>query len=456
MSDETETPSTRPRTSRFKEHTNTANSIRPPPEELWKDLAIENLIDQFNEDNKAPPTRKASGTSTTSGARPGVLRGSSNTSSQGTSSANGGRNASTSQPPTPASEGAFGRFQRVFAAVFGGVLGKRKAGNADAERDREQQVLDERKQAAEAAYYEAKDRGLLPTPKIFVRPGLAARSHNCVADAATPNRPPRTPLLRQTPSRKDLHKQNKLSKRVSNLEHKLASARKELQSVLDTNDATIPPVPPLPAFLPPTPPVTSQSDTEPAPQFLARSSPPSPEPSQERHRRRHSSNETAKISKKRKATAQDDLDCDYIPVPTSSDPDIDMDTDIAMSDSGLSNADAPRTIKRVKSTSSRKKTGSRLQKRRSRADAKDRPVTVVPDGVCVPFVPAVPVVSGVAGDMEVDGGDVVVSKTTTTTTTTATTTIKEAKKEQHQENNADGKILREGDDGYGGLEHEMF
>jgi hypothetical protein len=181
MSNDIETPTTRPRTSRFKEHTNTASSIRPPPDELWKDLGIEQLIESFNEENKAPATsRKSSGNSaTTPSARPGILRGSSNTSSLGTPSVTGNRTASTSQPTVPANEGAFGRFQRAWASVFGGVLGKRKAGNADAERDKEQQILDERKKAAEAAYHEAKDRGLLPTPKVFVRPTLAAKSHNC-------------------------------------------------------------------------------------------------------------------------------------------------------------------------------------------------------------------------------------------------------------------------------------
>ncbi|CBX97005.1 predicted protein [Plenodomus lingam JN3] len=63
MSDEgSETPSNPPRASRFREHTNTSNSIRPPPDELWKDIAIDNLIDKFNEENAAPPptSRKSS------------------------------------------------------------------------------------------------------------------------------------------------------------------------------------------------------------------------------------------------------------------------------------------------------------------------------------------------------------------------------------------------------------
>lgn len=182
MSEEVDQPSAPPRASRFREHTNTTNSIRPPPDELWKDLAIDQLIDQFNEENSAPPANahRGSANGAPSSGRAGILRVSSHGgSSTGTSSALGSRNAGTSQTASTPSEGAFGRFQRAFASVFGGVLGKRKAGSPDAERDKEQQLLDERKKAAEAAYHEAKERGLLPTPKVFVRPGLAAKSHNC-------------------------------------------------------------------------------------------------------------------------------------------------------------------------------------------------------------------------------------------------------------------------------------
>jgi hypothetical protein len=62
------------------------------------------------------------------------------------------------------------------------VLGKRKAGSADAERDKEKQILEERKQAADEAYQArklAQEQGLLPTPKVFVRPALTPRSHKC-------------------------------------------------------------------------------------------------------------------------------------------------------------------------------------------------------------------------------------------------------------------------------------
>ncbi|KAJ4369634.1 hypothetical protein N0V83_005396 [Neocucurbitaria cava] len=417
MSEDTET-SAPPRASRFKEHTNTNGSIRPPPDELWKDLGIEQLIEQFNEENQRPPVRRnPSGTSATSvttkgAAAPIALRASSETRAPGiyensslgnatpvfgvpSVAATGGLAAAP--PATPAThEGTFGRFQRAFASVFGNVLGKRKAGSVDAEKDKEKKVLDERKRAADAAYQEAKELGLLPTPKVFVRPTSAVKSHKCVADTATPVRPPRTPTLYRTPSKKDLHKQKKLLRRVSNLESKLASAKKELQTVLHNDD--LPPVPPLPTLLPPTP-ATSQSDLEaPLPDI-----PTTPEP-----------RSTGKITKKRKATTDDDDDTEYKPIPTDSDGDISM--------SAASASEPERTVKRVKSSASRKnlkRQTTRLQKRMSRSSIskEEAAVIVVPDGVTVPPIPKMP------KSME-----------------------KEGKK----------AAVKRRDDGYGGLEHEMF
>lgn len=183
MSDDGEPSSTRPRTSRFKEHTNTSSSIRPPPDELWKDIGIEQLIEQFNEENNAPPIpRKSSGHGAGSVGAPALVRAQSGDSQPqpfATPLPHGPGVFTSAQPPVVASEGTFGRFQRAFASVFSGVLGKRKAGSADAERDKEKHVLDERKKAAEAAYHEAKELGLLPTPKVFVRPNLAAKTHKC-------------------------------------------------------------------------------------------------------------------------------------------------------------------------------------------------------------------------------------------------------------------------------------
>ncbi|KAH7089781.1 hypothetical protein FB567DRAFT_568580 [Paraphoma chrysanthemicola] len=403
MSDDAETPA-QPRTSRFKEHTNTTNSIHPPPDELWRDIGIEDMIEKFNEESKAPPTRKgppsrritppAFGAPSAVGA--GIFT------------------SAAPVPPPPTTEGgAFGRFSRAFASVFtgfGSVLGKRKAGHADAERDKEKQVLEERKQAADEAYQAlklAQEQGLLPTPKVFVRPALTPRSHKCVAEHIAPASAPRTPGLYRSPSKKDLQKQKKLSKRVSNLEVKLASARKELHTVLQKE---LPPVPPLPTFLPPTPtPDTSQAtqiftdvevsqDTQPTQESQltddARTSEPAPSPKP-----------VGKIVKKRKATTNDDET--YKPIPTDSEGDISM------------SASEPeqRTIKRVKSTSSGKKLkrqSSRLSKRLSRSELKkEEVVRIVPDGKKVPPIPAIP-------------------------------------------NGVEGKKVRIRDDGYGGLEHEMF
>lgn len=392
MSDETETETetpTRPRTSRFKEHTNTTSSIHPPPDELWRDLGIDDMIEKFNEENEstAPVTRSAAAAarriSPTAFGAPSLA----------------GQGVLTSAaPPTPAtSEGTFGRFSRAFASVFGGfgsVLGKRKAGSADAERERDREkerlVLEERKQAADQAYQArklAQEQGLLPTPKVFVRP---AQMHMAVAvDHAALAATPRTPGLYRSPSKKDLTKQKKLSKRVSNLEFKLASARKELRTVLHKD---LPPVPPLPSLLPP---VSSDADVSQSTQLTTAALAPQQSPQQP---------PVGKIVKKRKATNDDEP---YTPMPTDSDGDISM--------SEASEAEQ-RSIKRVKSTSTKKlkRQNSHLSKRLSRSELKrEEVVRIVPDGKKVPLVPKIP-------------------------------------------NGVEGKKVKVGDDGYGGLEHEMF
>lgn len=167
MSDESETPAER--VSRFREHTNTNSSIRAPPAELWRDLDTEALMDKFHDDDNAgtPAVKRQPVAAERRIAQP-----------------RGGTKAATTAATTAASsEGALGRFSRVFASVFGGVLGKRKAGHADAEPvdstttvSPEQAVLDDRKRAAEEAYHLAKAQGLLPAPKVFVRPGMAPRA----------------------------------------------------------------------------------------------------------------------------------------------------------------------------------------------------------------------------------------------------------------------------------------
>jgi hypothetical protein len=424
------------------------SSIHPPPEELWQDLGIEDMIEKFNEESRAPPTRKGASRTITPPAF-------------GAPAIAGSGVFTSAVPATPATnEGTLGRFSRVWASVFGdfrNVLGKRKAGQADAERDKENHVLDERKQAAEQAYQArklAQEQGLLPTPKVFVRPTATPRSHKhgipapnlqisgtgvgltpAVVELNATAATPRTPGLYRSPSKKDLLKQKKLVKRVSSLEVKLASARKELHTVL-----AVPPVPllslplpntplpptlstPVPETLPDTP-ITSQStqvfsDNEISQDTQATSPAPSQHVGElvmKRSERAVSedidmgslppSRPVGKITKKRKVTTTDDET--YKPLPTDSEV------------SDIHSASEPeRTIKRAKSTSTTKKLKrqpSRLTKRSSRSEMrKEEAVTVVPDGENVPPMPKLP--NGVKA----------------------------------------GKVrLREGDDGYGGLEHEMF
>ena len=378
--DETETPA-RPRTSRFKEHTNTTSSIHPPPNELWKDLGIEDMLDEFNEENAAPPAASKGGTRKTPIFGKPVVA-----------------------PPTaPESTNTLGRFSRAFASVFGSVLGKRKAGASDAEK--EKLVLDERKQAADEAYHAlkvAQQQGLMPTPKVFRRPVVFKEGH--VVGNTTPA--PRTPgTLYRSPSKKELVKHKKLSKRVSDLEFKLASARKELNTVLHKD---VPPVPSLPKMM-----MLPKEHEKEKEKEKEKASPDSSdaELSQDTHITTPSQTPIGKIIKKRKAISTDDeRDETYKPIPTDSEADIshpsarDLEPD----------SHARRSIKRVKSSSSTR--SARLTKRQSKRDLRrDEAVRIVPDGKRVPDVPRIP--AGVGGRVaRVDGGN----------------------------------------DGYGGLGHEMF
>jgi hypothetical protein len=188
MSSEESTPGGE-RVSRFREHTNTNSTIRAPPEEMWKDLGTELLLDKFSaEQASAPASRKRHPRHIMD--RPTPV-----------------------EPPTPeqrlaiaqrpiatprtrkqsnaatvaTAEGTFGRFSRLFTGIFTGVLGKRKP---DSDEDAlefaspsrsnslapDQATLDHRKQAAEEAYHLAKAQGLLPAPKVFVRPGMPQRA----------------------------------------------------------------------------------------------------------------------------------------------------------------------------------------------------------------------------------------------------------------------------------------
>jgi hypothetical protein len=235
--------------------------------------------------------------------------------------------------------------------------------------------------------------------------------------ARAPPHTPRTPSsISRTPSKKDLNKQKKLSKRVSSLEVKLASAKKELQTVLG-NDC-FPAVPALPSDL------SAFSPTPNTPHVFTDYGSPSDSASLPSH-----------IAKKRRSTtdpATPTSTAIYSPPSTSRS--YSLDTDDADADADKENSSlaskSERTIRRVRSASSRtlKRTSSRLSRKLSRSslaadDATDDEgaraaavVTVVPGGA-VPPVPRIPA--------DVKGRSAVVG-------------------------------VRAGDDGFGGLGHEIF
>ncbi|KAF2443556.1 hypothetical protein P171DRAFT_432792 [Karstenula rhodostoma CBS 690.94] len=464
-----EPPARSPYPSRFYEHMSTSN-IRPPPDELWKDLNLGPMIDRFNAECLAtipPPAwsvaddmaaaARAAGTSTSTSTptvvqqRPAAAsRTPSGTTTTTTTSHH--TTAHVALEPTPgATEGPFARLSRALTSWFNGAssLGKRKAGSETAEKSTPDTAADDRRREVEEAYRHAKEHGLLPAPKILVRPALAAHraramnnspaapasaisvaatstSTSVVANSlaapsvaaisvsntstsgmfitatsvpATPTplpngftlvTTPRTPALYKTPSKRDLHKQRKLSKRVSNLEHKLQEARKELSLALGPhNPNTVPPLPALPTNLSPTPTMSPHLQMEAASATIL----------------------DFKIVKKRKTTRECHHDDEYRPIPT------DTETDTEFSLVQTSDSDAQST-KHSKVTPSKKlvKKKSTLLKKRSTSGKKlveDDIITVVPDGVAVPPIPEIP-------------------------------------------NGVPGKRAAVNDDGYGGLEHEMF
>ncbi|KAF2736846.1 hypothetical protein EJ04DRAFT_142947 [Polyplosphaeria fusca] len=343
----------RPRTSRFQEGTmNSTTSIHPPPSDVWQELGIDNLIDRFNEENNTPAP-----------------------------------SASTKPlPQTPSStvpQSAFSKFSQSVRSFFQGStfsgLGKRKAEHISKD-DKEQRAKDDRKAEAERAYHLAKEQGLLPTPKVFNRP--IARSRKPLS--SSPNvQAERT--LRASTSKKDLAKQAKLSKRVSNLEQKLVEARRELLVVMNGENA--PPVPVLPQPPPEAPSVSpepKQSET------------PTPAPTVEVMKKQESTTAAVasapprKIVKKRKIN-----DNSYVSTESESDSSV--------------------KSKKAKSKTTKKlKRSTRLTKKRSTI-APDYAVVVVPDGMEVPPLPSIP--NGVQGKRV---------------------------------------AVRGREDGYGGLEHEMF
>ncbi|KAF2271896.1 uncharacterized protein EI97DRAFT_239538 [Westerdykella ornata] len=313
-----------PRRSRFQEGTmNSTTSIHPPPAE-FRDFEGED-VDMRSSQNE-PPT------------------------------------ATTTSVTAPAQhQSIYSRFSRAAAFLFRGStfagLGKRKREERDVDGD-------ERKQKAEHALAEARKLGLLPAPKVFVRPraqarGVAidpttgtARLTRTVSSASVTA--PGTPRPRSTPSKKDLERQERLRRKISNIEQELANTQRKLKEALDR---------------------TSYSASQP-------SSP-------------------AVGVKKRKisddAENHDDVDSTYSSFS---------------SDEAVQRSDSKRL---KKSRSSR----STLRKRHMQHTPTEDIVTVVPDGVSVPQVPAIP--EGVDGKR----AEVVAAS-------------------------------RKSDDGYGGLAHEIF
>jgi hypothetical protein len=187
MSSEESTPGGE-RVSRFREHTNTNSTIRAPPEEMWKDFGTELLLDKFTAEQASTPATSRKRHPRHIMDKPTPVE--APTPEQRLAIAQRPiatprtRKQSDSAATVATAEGTFGRFSRLFTGIFTGVLGKRKP-DADEQFDSparshslapDQATLDHRKQAAEEAYRLAKAQGLLPAPKVFVRPGMPQRA----------------------------------------------------------------------------------------------------------------------------------------------------------------------------------------------------------------------------------------------------------------------------------------
>jgi hypothetical protein len=177
-----------------------------------------------------------------------------------------------------------------------------------------------------------------------------------------------TPNLHKSSSKRDLQKQLKLSKTVSDLERKLAKARKELSETLGEHEP-LPSIPSVSAF-PPTP------DTSTSHFFSQDEVSPHPYTHQE------SVSKPNKIVKKRKASGISEDE--YKPITTESESDFG-------SDFTTNKAKSTATTKTVSigKSSKRRKANGKLSKKRSNI-TKDEVVIVVPDGVTVPPIPMIP------------------------------------------------------------------
>ncbi|KAF2016611.1 hypothetical protein BU24DRAFT_422988 [Aaosphaeria arxii CBS 175.79] len=427
-----------PRRSRFQEGTmNSMNSIHPPPEELWVELGIEDIIRRANEDSQRANPRKRSAPDSSTDDGDVVTAITTSESSQSLQSNH---------------QNIFERFSRAASSFFRGngfsTLGKRKAGERDAVKEAsslkkassaERELLkvadkenintparESRKEEYERAYAEAKEKGLLPKPQVFVRPRATPRGTPRPASARKENsNGPETPMpastLRASASKKDLAKQVKLSKRVSDLEQKLAVARKQLHDAIGEPMPTLPTLPPtpntattsrsqkiftpvpVPVDTPSTAPIKENLDSEDNSSSAAATTTDSgsvyaaaaPAP-------KRTPSSAGKIVKKRKASTSHGYDSsgEYRPIPTESDYD----------ESDLSEKKTPNKRRRNRG-------GGRLTKKRSgvkprqqqdsdvvmadgsdgaaAGDVDDRSressvVMIVPDGVVVPPIPSIP------------------------------------------------------------------
>ncbi|KAF2660844.1 hypothetical protein K491DRAFT_711426 [Lophiostoma macrostomum CBS 122681] len=359
------------RASKFTE--GTMNSTTAPAADIqWMDLGMEEIIRRCNEQQTVPaPAAEAA--------------------------------AEAPLTPAPASDGILGRFGRAAASFFRGsnfsTLGKRK--ERDGEKKEEGPF---KKEQYERTYADMKAQGLF-TPKVMVRPRTqqqraAVPSH--LASTSTPlitSAP--TPALRASTSKKDLQKQLKLTRQVSDLEHKLAQARKKLSEALGEDIPPVPELPPTPALSPtpvllPTLKTSSShffSKVEISPHIYTEAVTPRP----------------SKITKKRKASGGSDdddprRDPTYKPTPT------DTESDYASSEhsskkSKLTNTThatsktliskpSSRRLRKVSgaTTTSGTTIGGRLKKKKSQASTTTREevVIIVPDGVAVPPIPSIP------------------------------------------------------------------
>jgi hypothetical protein len=169
--------------------------------------------------------------------------------------------------------------------------------------------------------------------------------------------------LRSTPSKKDLHKQAKLRKKVSNLEHKLAKTRERLNEALNTSV----PSPTTASFAPAMSPVAASEPPTPVPvtQELAEDMEVINAP---KSKKRKVSSDDEDADSTYKSTAATESDCESEPATTAS-------------------PKRTKSNKRVRKGQGQTRV---LRKKQSIVGKVDDVVIVVPDGATVPPIPQIP------------------------------------------------------------------